>query len=77
MPMPRLAEPKYLREMLNAQRLIACCDHCRRRVALDVGQLERRLGQLVTLNAIRARVRCTRCGKRTQNVRVEVEDRRR
>ena len=73
--MRRLAEPKYLRELLNAQRLYAVCQPCRRRVLLDVRQLERRFGELVTLNAIRARVRCTRCGRRTTTVRIEVESR--
>jgi hypothetical protein len=54
-----------------------CASHMERRVLLDAGKLERRFGELVTVNAIRARVRCKGCGKRTKAVRIEVEDSRR
>jgi ribosomal protein L37E len=73
--MRQFFEPKYVRELANAQRLVAVCEPCGRRALLSPRALERRFGELVTLNDIRARVRCTRCGKRTKAVRVEVEDR--
>ncbi len=75
--MRHLFEPKYVRELANAQKLVAICEPCGRRVLLDARQLEHRFGALVTLNDIRARLRCTRCGKRTHALRVEVEERRR
>ena len=74
--MRQLFEPKYVRELANAQQVYAICEPCRRRVLLDPRQLERRFGELVTLNDIRARVRCTQCGQRTRALRVEVQDQR-
>lgn len=73
----QLHEPKHVADLANAQLLIALCRRCKRQAPLDPRQLVRRFGELVTLNEVRARVRCTRCGERTRVVRVEVEERRR
>ena len=75
--MRKFGEPKHVCDLVNAQLLYAVCEPCRRQTLLDPRELVRRFGELVTLNEIRARVRCKRCWKRTGTVRVEVEERRR
>ena len=50
--------------------LFAVCGHCRRMVRFDVRQLVDVLGGDCTTDAVRARVRCRRCGRRTHDIRI-------
>jgi len=46
--------------------IVAFCEHCGRRVALDRENLPRK----VTIEALRRRLRCTGCGSRETSIRI-------
>jgi hypothetical protein len=50
--------------------LFAVCGPCRRMVRFDVRQLADTLGGDCTTDAVRARVRCRTCGRRTNDIRI-------
>jgi hypothetical protein len=50
--------------------LFAVCGPCRRMVRFDVRQLADTLGGDCTMDAVRARVRCRTCGRRTNDIRI-------
>ena len=68
-------EPKFLADLTRGHRLYGHCAKCGRTKVLDVNQLEQRFGPFFTLDEVRARVRCTKCKRRTNELRL-VSDRR-
>lgn len=50
--------------------LYAVCIRCKRMVRLDTHQLIQRVGGTCTIEAVRDRVRCRACGRRTQDIRL-------
>ena len=71
----RTPDPKFLADLVRGHRLYANCPKCKRTKLLDVDSLERRFGPFFTLDEVRQRVRCTKCRKRTQTLRLLVERR--
>ena len=68
-------EPKFLADLTRGHRIYGHCSKCRRTKVLDVNKLEKRFGPFFTLDEVRARVRCTQCKRRTNELRL-VSDRR-
>ena len=68
-------EPKFLADLTRGHRLYGHCAKCGRTKMLDVNKLEQRFGPFFTLDEVRARVRCTKCKRRTNELRL-VSDRR-
>jgi len=62
-------------DLTRGHRLYGHCAKCGRTKVLDVNQLEQRFGPFFTLDEVRARVRCTKCKRRTNELRL-VSDRR-
>src|SRR6185503_5091705 len=71
----RTPDPKFLADLVRGHRLYANCPKCKRTKLLDVDKIERRFGPFFTLDEVRQRVRCTKCRKRTQTLRLLVERR--
>ena len=44
-------------------RLYGTCNHCRRSMALNVENVMRRHGPMLTIEELRKRLRCHRCGR--------------
>jgi bacterioferritin-associated ferredoxin len=59
-----------LADLHYTQRVYASCGPCQRAVALDVRQLIERHGPLLTIDEVRRRIKCARCGKRTHDIRI-------
>jgi transcription elongation factor Elf1 len=59
-----LADLKY------TQKLYAHCGPCGRSVPLDVTRLIERYGPTLTVQTLRKRITCSRCGRRTSDVRI-------
>lgn len=53
-----------LAELSLAHSLYGACDQCRHINALDAGLLRRQFGLAATLDDVRHRLKCTRCGAR-------------
>jgi hypothetical protein len=68
-------EPKFLADLGRGHRLYGHCANCKRTQMLDVDKLEQRFGPFFTIDDIRKRVRCTKCKRRTQQLRLVVERR--
>jgi hypothetical protein len=68
-------EPKFLADLGRGHRLYGHCADCKRTKMLDVNKLELRFGPFFTLDDVRKRVRCTKCRRRTQQLRLVVERR--
>jgi hypothetical protein len=68
-------EPKFLADLGRGHRLYGHCADCKRTKVLDVNKLEQRFGPFFTIDDVRARVRCTKCRRRTQQLRLVVERR--
>jgi len=68
-------EPKFLADLTRGHRLYGHCPKCGRTKVLDVNKLEQRFGPFFTLDEVRARVRCTKCRRRTNELRLVSERR--
>jgi hypothetical protein len=44
-------------------RLYGTCNYCRRSMALDLRHVMRRYGPMLTIEELRGRLRCHRCGR--------------
>jgi hypothetical protein len=64
------AYTQTLGHLLLTYRLFAGCPSCRRAAELDLPMLVKRFGADAPIEAVRERVRCRACGKRTNDVRV-------
>lgn len=64
--MPRRYRIRYISDLLEfGHSLWASCPACRRSVQLDIRAVIARVGPMLTINELRERVRCTRCGQHT------------
>jgi hypothetical protein len=69
------AQPKFLADLGRGHRLYANCPTCKRTKLLEVDKLAQRFGPFFTLDEVRVCVRCTKCRKRTQTLRLLAERR--
>lgn len=53
--------------------IFAFCGECRRDAKLDVQRLIARHGAALSINVLRQRVTCRRCGQRTRTLRIVCE----
>ena len=59
-----------LTDLLASFRVYALCVPCGRMETVDLHQAISRLGADSTVSELRTRVRCRKCGRRTEDVRV-------
>jgi hypothetical protein len=64
-------QPKRLGDLTSAHRVFATCEPCRRSELLNVRALIDRYGAKVPIAWFRRILRCTRCGSRSAELRVE------
>ncbi len=59
-----------LKDLASHFELYAVCGACRRMARIDLHRLAAELGGEVELDAIRSRVRCRACRRRTHDIRI-------
>jgi hypothetical protein len=59
-----------LSELASHFELFAVCIDCRRMVRVDLNELLQRLPGGMTIEAVRRRLRCRACGRRTGDIRI-------
>lgn len=59
-----------LEDLLESFHLYAVCVTCKRTVQLPIARLIDQVGAEVSAMEIRRRVRCSRCGERTGDIRI-------
>jgi hypothetical protein len=69
------ADRWYLADLGPGHTLVASCPSCKHKATLDVLALEKKLGPFETIEQVRRRVRCSRCGKRGNRLLVVSERR--
>lgn len=59
-----------LNDLMGRFALYAVCVPCGRMVGLDLAELHTRFGPATPLNHITRRVRCSKCGELTRDIRI-------
>ena len=62
--------PTTLADLLDAFELFAVCTSCHKTEQLNLQVLCDQRGRGYSIEAVRQRVRCTDCGRRTQDIRI-------
>jgi len=67
---PRESRTDTLGDLAYTQKLYANCGACRRSVPLDIRAMIERYGPKLSIASVKQRIRCARCGERTNDLRI-------